>query len=377
MRDDLPPRPAFRFSASDEALAVEGPPPRQSEAAGAPALSQTGRVVAIGAVLACLLGAAIGLSSPKSFRGAPDTETAKAKAADSAAEMTFRPIGGRYQPPDRARIMQAYDDAGRLLREEGVSGVARAGMACFDRLARAPEFGLMDYCLALDAYGAQAYQRAAGETAPPSTYFGQAPVRRQRAVQQLTAGQTDANSRLLDTNRLIQLVALQAQPPAAPAPSPAPADVQEAAAEPAEPPHATLTIPLPWGNPRREEPKPPAPVVAERDRPPPPAMRRREPRREYVEPGPPLARGGPAPSFDCRLARTHGERMVCNEPALAAADRRMAAAFERALADAPNPRALVADQNRWLALRDDIAPDYEGVMGLYQDRIAELRRQRY
>ena len=361
MRDDLPPRPAFRFSASDEALTAQGPAPGHDQPSRAPALSQTGRIVMIGAVVACLLGATIGLTSPKSFRGAPDTESAKAKAVDSAAELTFRPITGRYQPPDRARIMQAYDDAGRLLREEGVSGVARASMACFDKLARQPEFGQMDYCLALDAYGAQAYQRAAGDAAPPSTYFGQAPVRRQRAVQELTAGQTDPNSRLLDTNQLIQQVALHANPPAPPAPPPPPAET----ADRSEPVRATLTAPMPWPSPRQAEPKPPPAVVAERDVEPPAPVRATR------------AQSRPEPSFDCRFARTRGERMVCREPALAAADRRMAAAFERALADTPNPRALVADQNRWLALRDDIAPDYEGVMGLYQDRIAELRRQRY
>ena len=164
-------------------------------------------------------------------------------------------------------------------------------------------------------------------------------MRRQQAVQQLTAGKTDASSRLLDTNRLIQAVAVAARPPAPPPTRPvAVAAVQE---EPVQAP------------PR------PEPVRVFRSEP--------------VE----VARPQVTPSFDCRSARTRGERMICSEPALAAADRRMAAAFERALDQAPNPRALMADQNRWLSLRDDIAPDYEGVMGLYQDRIAELRRRDY
>jgi hypothetical protein len=347
MRDDLPPRPAFRFSASDEALAG-GPTP--SEPAQAPVLSQTGRIVLIGAAMAAVLGAAIGLTSPKSFRGAPDTEPVKARAAASAAQLTFRPIGGRYRPPDRVRIAAAYQDAARLLSEEGVSGVARASMDCFEKLFRQPDYGLMDYCLALDAYGAQAYERAAGDAAPPSTYFGQAPVRRQRAVQELTAGHTDANSRVLDTNRLIQQVAVEANPPPTVVAPPPPAPI--VAAEPA-----------------------PAPVVvAERGEP----ESRPQPRPAPADPpARATVRDGPTPSFDCRFARTRGERMVCREPALAAADRRLAAAFDRAVAQSANPRALMADQNRWLALRDEIAPDYEGVMGLYQDRIAELRRQRY
>jgi uncharacterized protein len=36
---------------------------------------------------------------------------------------------------------------------------------------------------------------------------------------------------------------------------------------------------------------------------------------------------------------------------------------------------LAAEQNRWLALRDELAPDRAAVMSAYQDRIAELRRK--
>jgi uncharacterized protein len=66
--------------------------------------------------------------------------------------------------------------------------------------------------------------------------------------------------------------------------------------------------------------------------------------------------------------------MICQEPALAAADRRLSAAFSQALDQAPNRRALIAEQNRWLARRDQLAPDSQAVLSAYQQRIAELRQ---
>jgi uncharacterized protein YecT (DUF1311 family) len=80
------------------------------------------------------------------------------------------------------------------------------------------------------------------------------------------------------------------------------------------------------------------------------------------------------PAASCG-GRTRGERMLCEEPSLQVADRRMSAAYRRALDQAQNPKALAAEQNRWLALRDELAPDRAAVMSAYQDRIAELRRK--
>lgn len=336
------------------------------------------RVVAAGAVAACLLGAVLGLALPKSFRGAPATQPqaqpqAQVQAPTAASAAQFQPISGPYAPVDRGRVESAYREAARLAAEQGLSGLARASMGCFERLSREPSYGLMDYCLALDAYGARAYEAAAGDAAPASTYFGQGPVRRQQAVQQLTAGQTDANARLLDTNRMIAAVAEGGAP-----------TIQQAAAEPApavRPPPLSPPPPAPAAEPKLE-PRPPKlaepprtadpqpPVLAEDERPepaptfaPPPRTRR-------------YASGVPA-ADDCGYARTRGERMVCSEPALARADRRLANAFRRAMQETDDPRRLIEDQNRWLALRDRLAPDYEAVMSLYEDRIAELRRGDY
>lgn len=532
MRDDSTP-PAGPLSGPRHGLRLtDDDPPLSLNTVQPPEPIGPWRIAAVGAVGACVLGGVVGYMGlshhPQNAGG-----TQVAEAAPQAAE--YRPISARYAPPDRNQIQAAYRDVAQVVASEGLSGAARASMDCYGRLARRPEYGLMDYCLALDAFGAQAYERAAGESAPSSTYFGQAPVRRQQAVQRLTAGQTDANSRLIDTNRLIgevvltastlepvalepQVAAVTTAPvaatpepaPAPPAPKPAPepsiksiptpvivakADPPKAAAVKAAPsakpvqlaktapkaplrpvkappavlkaktearpakgqkaaepvklvakakgapaparpptvrPPSRLAVALdklkppvkpvapvsplqkasdkkpasaPWisqleaelkgpkaqpvdkpaakveskPEPLKAEP-PPAPVVAARPTPavmverkdPPPA-----PARAAPEPQRRVQRADAQPSFSCRGDLSRGQRMVCEEPSLAAADRRLSAAFNRALDESPNPRALIAEQNRWLAMRDRLAGDYGAVMNLYQNRISELRRGPY
>jgi hypothetical protein len=275
MRDDFPPPPAFKMPANAE------DPAQPPGAAGfglvqPPEPIRAWRIVAAGAVGAGFLGMMLAIAAPKGFPGAPDTRPAARPQTVATADLpNFRPIGGKYAPPDRERIAAAYRDVARVSASDGVGAVARASMDCFQKLARQADYGLMDYCLALDAFGAESYVRAAGEAAPPSTYFGQGPVRRQHAVQRLTAGQTDANSRLLDTNRLIQEVALSGADVAPPPPPPPPlapsGTVQIAAAEPAPAPvaqptgpvAAKLLAPTPLAPMPPVAPAPPAPRVVQ------------------------------------------------------------------------------------------------------------------
>lgn len=80
------------------------------------------------------------------------------------------------------------------------------------------------------------------------------------------------------------------------------------------------------------------------------------------------------PSVDCRDARSYGQRMVCEDPALAAADRRMNRAYARALAAGVPADELQAEQNDWLSIREDAArrsPD--AVRSIYEQRIDDLR----
>jgi uncharacterized protein len=108
----------------------------------------------------------------------------------------------------------------------------------------------------------------------------------------------------------------------------------------------------------RSAPEAAAPVVARAPDPAPLA----EPRRERAN-----------PSFNCRYARSVSERMVCGDPELAAADRRLARAYDRAVAAGVPARGLRAEQDDWLSIRDDAArhsPD--AVASVYEQRIREL-----
>ncbi len=84
------------------------------------------------------------------------------------------------------------------------------------------------------------------------------------------------------------------------------------------------------------------------------------------------SRRATAPSFDCRYARTRAELMVCEDPRLAAADRRLAAAFRRAVDGGAPYGPLRRQQDRWLAARERAAVSPEAVHMVYQQRIAEL-----
>ncbi len=83
-----------------------------------------------------------------------------------------------------------------------------------------------------------------------------------------------------------------------------------------------------------------------------------------------------APSFDCRRARSQGERVVCADPALAAADQRLSAAYQQALAAGVPDWRLERQQRRWLRAREDAAfAAPEAVAEVYEARIAELQAQ--
>lgn len=75
---------------------------------------------------------------------------------------------------------------------------------------------------------------------------------------------------------------------------------------------------------------------------------------------------------DCRAYSSRADRLVCREPALAAADDRMRAALDRAM-DGPDREAVLADQGRWLAARERAAQDGPGAVDhMYAIRLREL-----
>lgn len=81
----------------------------------------------------------------------------------------------------------------------------------------------------------------------------------------------------------------------------------------------------------------------------------------------------PSPSFNCRFSQSRAEQMICDDPDLAAADRRLNDAYEQAIASGVPRRALRQEQDRWLSIRDEAAKDSpRAVAQAYAQRIAEL-----
>jgi uncharacterized protein YecT (DUF1311 family) len=79
------------------------------------------------------------------------------------------------------------------------------------------------------------------------------------------------------------------------------------------------------------------------------------------------------PSFNCRFARSTSERMVCVDPDLAAADRRLARAYREAVDSGVPERVLRRQQDVWLGARESAARyGPEDVARVYEARIAEL-----
>ncbi|MEO6152918.1 MAG: hypothetical protein ABIT09_04060 [Croceibacterium sp.] len=123
--------------------------------------------------------------------------------------------------------------------------------------------------------------------------------------------------------------------------------------------------PAPQPVPEQREPVPhasPAERPANGSRPAPPADR----------PAPPERRAA-SPSFNCRYARTAGERMVCGNGELAALDRTMAAQYYSALgvSDLRTRADLRRSRDRFLAYRDGCRSE-ACVADAYRDRMAEI-----
>ncbi len=159
-----------------------------------------------------------------------------------------------------------------------------------------------------------------------------------------------------------------------------PADAAQPQTEYAE---AAPVAPAPRAAPERPEepdspPPPPAPKAA--PKPPaearlparPPAPKAPQPRVEEREPVRTAAYSNP--SFNCRSARTRGERAVCASRDLAARDRAMSSMFYSAMASADGRRRadLRRTRDRFLAYRDR-CPDDSCIAEAYDGRMREIR----
>ena len=79
------------------------------------------------------------------------------------------------------------------------------------------------------------------------------------------------------------------------------------------------------------------------------------------------------PSFDCQGQLTRAQQMVCGDPRLAAADRRLSQAFSAALAAGGPHDQLRSEQGDWLAIREDAARySNRAMLNIYEQRTREL-----
>jgi uncharacterized protein YecT (DUF1311 family) len=322
-------------------------------------------------------------------REAPAASAASQEETGSVSE------AGLYLPPDREAVRDAYAEVGRIYRVAGAPGLADAARRCFADLAARPTYRGLDYCSAVDAFGAA--------LAPEDDWFGGAEPRFLQTAEVVMGPERDALARLVELRRLAVEVARESGPAVAAgaraqAGPPPPSSVQVETVEPSAPPPGQAA----QSRPVRDPPPQPGPEAtrraqaAPRPTPAPPRTEApqapdagRRPRREVdaeayaaarrPEAGPTAAqvaaarpRAGDGPSFNCRIARSASERLVCADPDLARLDRRLNAAYEDAIAAGADRRALRREQDQWLAVRERAAPDPDAVADTYRRRIEEL-----
>lgn len=89
---------------------------------------------------------------------------------------------------------------------------------------------------------------------------------------------------------------------------------------------------------------------------------------------PDLGKLGPddQPSFDCDRADTSVLALICSEPELAEADRRLASAYQLALERSDRPSDIRGRQRAWLRARAEAEAEVPGLLQLYEVRIREL-----
>ena len=174
-------------------------------------------------VVAGLIGVA-SLALCVSLFAAGDLLVARAPRLSLGAERREAALP-TVQPPDRNRVITAYERVRTVREHDGVEGLARTGVACFAELERTPNYAQLDYCLAFDAF-ASAVNRAMGTKGSEADgYFADAIVRHIRALDTVGASRGEADARIAAISRLASGVARErfaAEPLYPPPPPPEP-----------------------------------------------------------------------------------------------------------------------------------------------------------
>ncbi len=79
-----------------------------------------------------------------------------------------------------------------------------------------------------------------------------------------------------------------------------------------------------------------------------------------------------AASFDCQKASTFVEKAVCQDPVLSALDEKLSSAFDFALSNSSNPKALKKQEMNWLKTKRNTCQNNACLEKVYSQRIVEL-----
>lgn len=79
-----------------------------------------------------------------------------------------------------------------------------------------------------------------------------------------------------------------------------------------------------------------------------------------------------AASFDCQKASTFVEKAVCQDPVLSALDEKLSSAFDFAMSNSSNPKALKKQEMNWLKTKRNVCQDNACLEKVYSQRIVEL-----
>jgi uncharacterized protein YecT (DUF1311 family) len=208
---------------------------------------------------------------------------------------------------------------------------------------------------------------AAGLAGTP-TQSRLAPAAAPRGVAiELAQGQAAANGTAGNLAAAPRMDTLRAEPalaPAGPSPLALPQPQPRALAPPVRLAAETAPAPLARYAPYADAPRDAAPYAPPAARPEPMPSSRALPAFAAARlPGP----------LDCARVRTPGEAVVCSDPGLVAADRRMARAYAEALASGAPRQTLWRGQLGWLNMREDASRySRQAVEDIYHDRIDEL-----
>jgi uncharacterized protein YecT (DUF1311 family) len=255
------------------------------------------------------------------FGSAPDRALTRQHAADISAARSIPPVQTRtYAPrkPSEEQIRRAYDQVRDVYADSGSEGLARFSRTCADSVRA--DARVLDYCLAFDLY-ASALPLAPGSG--PSGLLSDA-ERVELAAGALPEG-VDAAARIRAVEGL--------------------SGVRPAAVKVA-----------------RSKEQREVQAAAKSSRPKTAKAAQAAPRRASTT--------GP-----CRLKSTPADRAICANASLQAADRRMRAAYQRAVNAGANPRTLAREQARWRVELNAAASNPRRTAALLEERTRQLRAE--